>query len=201
MTDTATEWLPTRASLLSRLRDWDDQSSWKAFFDTYWRLIYSSARKSGLSDSEAQDVVQETIIAVAKQMPTFRYDRNKGTFKGWLLQTTRWRIQDRYRRIEREGRLHRALAEKAAALEEDAGRVLEWDRLWQENLLAVATERARARADPRQFEIYDLVVQRGMSAKETAELLEVSLAQVYYARHRVTALIRRAIGHLEREGV
>ena len=40
---------------LARLQDLTDQESWKDFFDTYWRLIYSVAIKSGLSDAEAQD--------------------------------------------------------------------------------------------------------------------------------------------------
>jgi RNA polymerase sigma-70 factor (ECF subfamily) len=52
--------IPTRYSLLSRLQKWDDQESWKDFFDIYWRFIYSVAVKSGLTEDEAQDVVQET---------------------------------------------------------------------------------------------------------------------------------------------
>ena len=51
------ELLPTRRSLLVRLRDWEDQSSWRDFFNTYWKFIYGVAIKSGLSDSEAEDVV------------------------------------------------------------------------------------------------------------------------------------------------
>ena len=43
------DWIPTRQSLLSRLRDWDDKESWEDFFNTYWRLIYNVARQSGLS--------------------------------------------------------------------------------------------------------------------------------------------------------
>ena len=53
------EFIPTRASLLGRLKDWGDQSSWQEFFDAYSRLIYNVAVKSGLSDAEAQEVVQE----------------------------------------------------------------------------------------------------------------------------------------------
>ena len=62
------ELLPTRQSLLSRLRDWDDQESWREFFDTYWRLIHGLALKCGLTDAEAQDVVQETMVSVAMSM-------------------------------------------------------------------------------------------------------------------------------------
>src|SRR5436190_24115121 len=66
--------IPTRQSLLSRLKDWDDQESWQDFFNAYWRLIYQVALKARLNDTEAQEVVQETVISVAKEMPGFRYD-------------------------------------------------------------------------------------------------------------------------------
>src|SRR5579863_484913 len=92
------ELIPTRQSLLSRLKDWEDQDGWKIFFDTYWRLIYGTAVKAGLSDAEAQDVVQETIVSVLKSMPKFKYDSSKGSFKSWLLNLTKWRIVDHLRR-------------------------------------------------------------------------------------------------------
>src|SRR5438445_9646067 len=92
------ELLPTRASLLSRLKDWQDETSWKVFFDTYWKLIYNAAIKSGLTDSEAQDVVQETVLCVSKSMPKFEYTAQDGSFKCWLLQLTRWRIGDQLRK-------------------------------------------------------------------------------------------------------
>jgi hypothetical protein len=44
------DFLPTRYSLLSRLQNWEDQESWKVFFNTYWRLIYVAALKSGLTE-------------------------------------------------------------------------------------------------------------------------------------------------------
>ena len=70
----------TRQSLLLRLKDQEDQEGWQEFFDTYWRLIYSFCLKAGLSEIEAEEVVQETMISVAKQMPQFRYDGSKGGF-------------------------------------------------------------------------------------------------------------------------
>ena len=78
---------------LSRLRSWRDEESWQEFFDTYGRLIYRMAMKAGLSDAEAQDVVQETIILVARKMPGFKYDPAIGSFKSWLRLLTRRRIE------------------------------------------------------------------------------------------------------------
>ncbi len=59
------EFLPTRRSLLNRLKDWGDQESWQEFFELYSRLIHSVALKAGLTKAEAQEVLQETVITVS----------------------------------------------------------------------------------------------------------------------------------------
>src|SRR5260370_38122476 len=92
--------LANSCSLVDRLANWDDQRRWQEFFDTYWKLIYSAALQSGLTDTEAQEVVQETVITVAKNIDKLKYDPAIGSFKGWLLQITRWRIADQFRKRE-----------------------------------------------------------------------------------------------------
>src|SRR5207244_5760333 len=92
MTESAQDSQATRWSLLARLKNWEDQQSWREFFDIYWKLIYSVAIKAGLSDAEAQDVVQDTLVSVAKKMPEFKCEPAAGSFKAWLLKLTRWRI-------------------------------------------------------------------------------------------------------------
>ncbi len=74
---------------MSRLKNRDDQESWREFFDTYWKLIHRVAHKAGLHEDEAQDVVQETILSVAKKMPAFKFDPVQGSFRGWLFQCFR----------------------------------------------------------------------------------------------------------------
>src|SRR6266478_3754029 len=101
MSQNRDEFLRTRRSLLSRLKHWDDQESWRDFFNTYWKLIYHGAIKAGLSDAEAQDVVQETVIVVAKKIESFKYDPAVDSFKGWLLYLTRKQVALQYRRRQR----------------------------------------------------------------------------------------------------
>ena len=96
------QFLPTRESLLVRLKSWDDQEGWSDFFNAYWRLIYGAALRSGLNDAQAQDVVQDTVITVAKKMKDFRYKSGVDSFKGWLLYLTRKRIALEYRRKDRD---------------------------------------------------------------------------------------------------
>src|SRR5690242_1250894 len=104
---------PTRQSLLSRLRDVQDQEGWREFFDCYWRLIYNVARKSGLGDTEAQDVVQSTFIYLSRRMPKFRYEPARGSFKSWLRTVTRSRISVYWRREKADEKLMREPLEGA----------------------------------------------------------------------------------------
>ena len=64
----------TRKSLIARLENWEDQRTWDEFYQTYWRLIYSVGLKAGLRSDEAFDVVQETILSIAKQSRKQLYD-------------------------------------------------------------------------------------------------------------------------------
>ena len=89
--------VPTRESLLSRLKGTSADESWREFFDTYWRLIYHNATKAGLSDEDAQEVAQETMIALTKNISECRYNPAHCSFKTWLMNLTRWKILDRLR--------------------------------------------------------------------------------------------------------
>jgi DNA-directed RNA polymerase specialized sigma24 family protein len=75
--------LATRESLLRRLTDCQDQASWQEFYAMYRDLIWRFALKAGCTESEAEEVVQETVIAVARKLPEFKYDTvsaRSGTF-------------------------------------------------------------------------------------------------------------------------
>jgi RNA polymerase sigma factor (sigma-70 family) len=192
--------LATRRSLIDRLANWDDQRRWQEFFDTYWKLIYSTARKCGLTDAEAQEVVQETVITVAKKIDKLKYDPAIGSFKGWLLQITRWRIADEFRKREPANiKRPRAADDRQTATIErvpDSNVVdLEalWEKEWQENLFAVAIARVKKKVDPKQFQIFDCYVRKEWPAQKVAEQLRVNVGQVYLARHRVAAALKREI--------
>jgi RNA polymerase sigma factor (sigma-70 family) len=199
--------LPTRASLLSRLRDADDAASWRMFFETYWRLIYNVARKSGLSDEDAQDVVQDTVICVARRMPEFRYDPAKGSFKQWLLLITRRRIHDRLRRLYRSVRVTGPSAELAGGSSEmmsaipapDAAVDAAWEQEWRQNVFESAVDRVCQRVGPKSFQVFDYCVLRNMRPSRVAKMLGLNAAQVYLAKHRVSAAVKRAAVEIESE--
>ena len=192
--------IATRTTLLRRLKDWQDESSWQDFFDTYWNLIYSVALKAGLNEGEAQDAVQETMISVAKHMPNFKYDPTVGSFKGWLLQMTRWRILDQIRRRElqpgEQVTPHTYLMEKVVDPVSKALDVL-WDAEWEAHLLDAALSNVKRRLDPQKYQIFDFCVNKEWPAEKVAATFGISVNQVYLAKHRVTELISEEVKRLE----
>src|SRR5512140_3016539 len=89
--------LATRPSLLARLGDWNQQTAWREFDHDYAPLLRNIARKAGLSETEADEVVQAALIAVAQKIRDFKHAGNRGSFRSWLYQQARWRIADQFR--------------------------------------------------------------------------------------------------------
>jgi RNA polymerase sigma factor (sigma-70 family) len=196
---------PTRPSLLARLKDTDDQESWQEFNDLYGKLIFGFAIKAGLTESEAQEVVQETLVAAAKNLPAFRYDPKVCSFKTWLLNLSHWRVQDQLRK-----RVPAASANHPKAPETDRTATIErvpdpdgielekiWDREWQTVLLEAVLERVKRKVDHKQWQIFDLYALKEWSPRDVAQAFGVSAARVYLVKHRISAMLKRERKRLE----
>ncbi len=197
--------LPTRRSLLTRLKDWEDQDGWREFFDTYWRLIFSVARRAGLNEAEAQDVVQETFVVVAKQMPGFRYDPARGSFKAWLHTVIRGRLSRHWRKARQHPLTpvptvpdDEPTAEEFAAEAPPEFEAI-WQSEWEQNLLDVALRRVQAKVSTRQFLLFSLAVFKGVPVATIRERYDASLTQIYLAKHRVGRLLKAELAKLRVE--
>jgi RNA polymerase sigma factor (sigma-70 family) len=198
---------PTRSSFVVRLKDWGDQTIWEGFFQRYGRLVRQAAVRSGLSADEAEDVVQETALSVARKMPEFVYERTRCSFEGWVRHVARLRIIDQLRRRspagvsveveeggegEAEGVLE-SIPDHAGADQVDAA----WQEAWRSNLLQTAMERLQLKVSPEHFQIFHLIVVSGMSGPEVVRTLGLSLAKVYAVRHRLTRLLKQEVAKLQ----
>jgi RNA polymerase sigma-70 factor (ECF subfamily) len=207
MPNLATDSIPTRHSLLARMKDWEDQKSWQDFFNTYWRLIYGVAVRAGLSATEAEEVVQETVLAVAKKIGEFRNEPALGSFKSWLMVITRRRIADQFRRRPPVSpALPRRPEETArtATIEgvpDPASLHLDsiWEEQWEENLLRVALENVKNRVSPKQFLLFQEQALKEIPAPRVARKYGLNLAQVYMARYRVSRLLKRELRSLRQK--
>ena len=190
--------LATRRSLLTRLKDWGDRAGWREFFDTYWRLIYSVAKRSGMRDEDANDLVQEVMVSVANEMPDFRYDREKGSFRGFLMRIVHRRIADFWRRGVSARKMTNSIEDQTDFVEpvtEDFTR--QWDLEWKRHMLEVALQRVRASIKLRHYMIFEMAVLREVPVAEIKDTLGVGLAMIYVTKHRVQRLVAAELRRIE----
>jgi RNA polymerase sigma factor (sigma-70 family) len=197
------ELIPTRASLLARIKNLEDHESWQDFFDTYWKLIYGVCVKRGLSPFEAEDVVQETMCAAMKSMPEFNYNRSVGSIKSWLLNMVRWRIADQFRKRSLIRNLPAGVGvDGSDGLDELVDKRAEdlqavWDQQWEQALLEAAVDKTKRTIDPQKYRVFDLLMNHQWPAAKVAENLSMSVDQVYLVKHRVNQMVKAEVERLK----
>jgi RNA polymerase sigma factor (sigma-70 family) len=203
MVEAKDELIATRTTLLARLKDWGDDSSWQEFFDIYSQLIRNVALKSGLTRAEAEDVVQETMVAAAKHIPAFKYDRKLGSFRLWLLNMSRGRISDQFRRrkkltTELPDDLADETGQSSALVDEKTLDIDEfWESEWQKTLIEAAINKVKTSLDSEKYQIFDFLVNKQWSPEKVSKRFGISVNQVYLAKHRITELVKKEVERLK----
>jgi RNA polymerase sigma factor (sigma-70 family) len=192
----------TRQSLLTRLKHHDDHAGWQRFFDTYGGVIHALAMRAGLSDAEADDALQETLLSVAKEIPGFRYDPARGSFKGWLFKITRRRVADQFRARARRQRDGNDAADAIEQAVDPSGDPLSplWEEEWRHSQMQWAVERVKQKVSSRQWQMFDLAVLQEWPTERICKLLGVNRAQLYMAKMRVGRCLKIEVASSPGEG-
>jgi RNA polymerase sigma-70 factor (ECF subfamily) len=183
-------------SLVFRLQRGPNDESWSEFFDTYNEVIFRRARARGLSISDADDIVQETIIAVTRQILNFRYRTGRG-FNAWVERIALSKIIDHIRKRKPEVSMPDVPSESRCNV--DASSQSPEEAI--EHLLVVAREalqRAQESVSPRIFQFFSVSVLQGAGPNMTAKMFGVSVPTVHAANHKVRNFIRSEAIRVER---
>ena len=201
----------TRYSLLLRIRDPQNHAAWQEFVALYEPLVYNIARRKGLQDADARDLVQEVLRAVAGAAGRWTPDRERGSFRGWLYTIARNRLLNSLRTERRHGRatggsdvqrLIELVPDASAASgtgdgSDDESR--EIDTEYRRRLFLAAAgsiEREFSRSTWQAF-WQTAVLSREVAA--VAAELGLSTGAVYIARSRVLARLKRRVQELAGE--
>jgi RNA polymerase sigma-70 factor (ECF subfamily) len=171
-----------RLSLLQQLGDLDIPGALQEFFETYWKLIYLVAIKVGLTRGDAENVVQEIIIGIARNMDTFRWETEVCSFREWLMLVTRGRIVDKMWKVIANSDF------------EDL-----WNAEWHRNLVQLAIEQVRRKVAPQHYQIFHLQTLKGMPTRRVAQVFGVGLLKVHIIRFWVARLIKQEVHALQRK--
>lgn len=202
--------IQTRPSLLNRLKSGDDVESWNEFYRVYGKLIRDFALHAGLNEIEADEVVQETAIAMSRHLSEFRYDPKVCRFKTWLLNQTSWRIKDQLKKRRRSEGFAAgapALSKADSTRTETVLRVADpastdldaiFEAQWRHSLFTLALDCVKEKFTLKQFQVFDLLVLKEWPLTEVAKSLGISVANIYVTRHRISAAIAKEVKRLEK---
>jgi RNA polymerase sigma factor (sigma-70 family) len=189
----------TSVSLLRRLSTSpSEERAWNEFVERYGRVLYRWCHRWSVPEIDAQDVVQNTLLALVKQITTFEYDSNR-SFRAWL-KTIAHRCW--LRMVEERNRQTRALGQNASQellASTEAREDLEnrFDEAGRTDLYESTMERVRSRVEPNTWLAFQLMALEGESGQNVATLLNMQISAVYMARSRVQKLLREELHNSE----
>lgn len=190
----------THATLLARVSAGTDPAAWQEFCDRYALLIRGFAQRQGLQSADCDEVAQESLLALAKAMPNFQYDRSKGKFRSYLKTIVLHEIFRKSR--QKHGEVSLGEVDGAADLAiADPGSEQVWEAEWRQYHIRQAMrviEMEFNEKDRAAFEAYALA---GREAEEVAAELAMSLDQIYQAKSRIVKRLSQIIQEqVEQEG-
>lgn len=191
---------PTRPSLLIAVRDPANDRAWTEFVQLYTPLVFGHCQRRGLQEADAADVAQEVMKALAQAMRSFEYDRQRGSFRGWLLTVTRSKLNNFFTRQARQPRgtgdsdVHAWLAEQPSPQETG-----EWDAEYQQRLFAWAAEQVRNEFQAASWQAFWRTAVDHEPVADVAASLSLSPGAVYIARSRIIARLRERLREVDGE--
>ncbi len=194
----------TRASLILRLPSAADAVAWREFVSIYEPFVYRFARRGGLQDADARELVQNVMLAVARAVGRWRPDSNRGKFRTWLFRIARNQLVDVLRKLRKQtnargGTTMIGMLEQYSTGE---GRV-ENDLLMshRRELFRWAADRVRPDVALSTWEAFWLTSVDDRPVAEVAGTLGLSIGAVYIARSRVLARLRSVVRDWEGDDV
>lgn len=179
----------TPLSLLERLRRPGDARAWDQFVHLYTPLLYHWARRAGLQEADAADLVQEVLLLLFRKLPEFHYDRQR-SFRSWLRAVTLNKWRERHRRRDPLVAGNGAeLAEVADVCDMADFEEAEYRRSVVQQALRVLKEEFPS-STWKAFEEYVLA---DRPAEEVAAELRLRVGTVYAAKSRVLSRLHQHV--------
>jgi RNA polymerase sigma factor (sigma-70 family) len=184
----------TSLSLIDKARANSGDRAWERFVDIYSPLLHNWLSRLDIQAGDADDLVQEVMIVISRELPGFEHNGRTGAFRKWirtiLVNRVRnhWRVRD-YEPAPSGGSSWTARIEQLADDRSDASR--EWDLEHDRHVMARLLAHVRTQFETQTWEAFHRQVVEGIRADVVAAELGVSLNSIYVARSRVLSALRR----------
>ena len=187
----------TRSSVLRAVANTENEAAWQRLFDLYAGFVFSIARSKGLKPEDADDIVQVVFTDLARNLPTFQYDRSKGRFRSYLAGLVHWRVMDRLKAGKRDMELMASFEEESKATA--AGDAAFEEREWQAAALEEALRRIKPDVRPEHYAAFVASTVEGQDTETVMRLYGLSRDNLYQIRKRLTAKLRETVEQVLKE--
>jgi RNA polymerase sigma factor (sigma-70 family) len=187
----------TRASLLARLSSASDRDAWTEFVELYTPVIFRTARYLGLQASDADDVVQQVLISVARTLQQRPHDAGKARFRTWLATVTRNATVNALSRVKPDrGTGDSALVQLLNELpaSDEAEDILQ--RETERELFQRAAAQVRREFAEDTWQAFWLTMGEGSDIAAVAKQLGKQPGSIYAARSRIIRRMREVVCRL-----
>jgi RNA polymerase sigma-70 factor (ECF subfamily) len=188
----------TPISLLERLRLRPDPSSWQRLVDLYAPLIARWLRSLGVQAVDAEDLTQETLATLVREMPRFQHNLRPGAFRRWLRGIVLNRLRT-FRRIRQPipAGSDPSLEQTLDLLEEPGSSLSRrWDEEHDQHVVRRLLKLIEPVFEPATWRAFHMVVLESKTTQEAAAALSLSSNAVRIAKSRVLARFRQEIDGL-----
>lgn len=190
----------TRESLIVRLADPADELAWRDFLEIYRPVIYRTVLSHGLQETDADDIVQQILMAIVGAVGRWKRSGHPGSFRAWLFTITRNLLINFVSRRRQQGVGGTSFAE---LLEQEpdsdpASRELV-EQEYRAEVFRWAAAQVRPEFQPATWEAFWRTAVGGESIADVARSLGLSVGSVYAARSRVMARLKRKVSQVELE--
>lgn len=191
----------TRASLLVQIRDGANYRAWQEFVNLYGPVIYAYVRRRGLQDADAADLMQDVLRSISSAIGRLDYDRNQGTFRGWLFTITRNKLINfvAARRIRPRASGDSTTNQLLASQPDDSDSQDVWELEYQRRLARLAMDRIKGEFQETTWQAFQLTAVEGVAAAEAARQVGISPGAVYVAKSRVLARLKEEVDGLRQQ--
>ena len=188
----------TRSSVLRAVANTENEAAWQRFFDLYAGFVFSIARSKGLNDTDADDIVQMVFSDLARNLPSFKYDREKGRFRSYLAALVKWRVIARLKAVRRDADLKADFMEEAkfAATTEDEDFE---EREWQSAAMEETLRRIKPEVRPEHYAAFVASAVEGQDTDVVTKLYGISRDSLYQIRKRLTVKLREKLAEVRAE--
>lgn len=188
----------TRSSVLRAVANTENEAAWQRFFDLYAGFVFSIARSKGLNDTDADDIVQMVFADLARNLPSFKYDQEKGRFRPYLAALVKWRVIDRLKAVRRDADLKADFMEeaKSAATTEDEDFE---EREWQSAAMEETLRRIKPEVRPEHYAAFVASAVEGQDTDVVTKLYGISRDSLYQIRKRLTVKLREKLAEVRAE--